>query len=455
MTDQTNSREIALDVLTEVLEEGGFGHLVLNRALEKYLYLEKRERAFVTRLVEGTIEYVIQIDAVIDQASKIKVKKMKPFIRTLLRMSVYQILYMERVPDSAVCNEAVKLAKKRRFSGLSGFVNGVLRSVSRKKEELAFDDPALRYAMPQWIFSLFERQYGRERAERIAAAFLEERPLTVRVNTSLTTAEEAKESLKKQGIAAEAWGGLRPDRRFSLLTLSGYDSLEMVEEFLDGRITVQDPSSALAACAADPENGQFVLDVCSAPGGKSIHAADLLAGSGMVEARDLTEYKIGLVRENVERCGFSNIREKVWDAVVFDETMEEKADIVLADLPCSGLGILGKKPDIKLRLKEEDLLKLQSLQRTILETVFRYVKPGGLMIYSTCTINEGENEENADWILENLPFEPESLKDRIPDAFLSHCTGPDAHRIQILPDAFACDGFFVAAFRRKTDGEEA
>ena len=440
MTIDTNSREIVLDILMEILEKGNLSHLVLKQALEKYQYLEKQDRAFITRITEGTLEYLIQIDAVINRYSKVKVNKMKPVIRTLLRMSVYQILYMERVPDSAVCNEAVKLAKKRKFQGLTGFVNGVLRNISREKESLEFASAAERYSIPQWMFAMWKKDYGIETAETIAKAFLSDRPLTVRCNTSLASVEEIRERLHAQGISSEV-----SDVSDTMLSISGYDYLDMVEVFAEGKITVQDPSSSLVGMVAAPKKGDYVLDVCSAPGGKSLHAADLLEGTGLVESRDLTDYKIALVEENIARCGFTNMQTMVWDATEFDPSMEEKADIVLADLPCSGLGIIGKKPDIKLRLKEEELESLAELQREILSVVSRYVKPGGVLVYSTCTINKKENEENAAWIAEHLPFKKKEIASALPEALKKDCV---ENQIQLLPGIHPCDGFFIAAFER-------
>ena len=437
----TNSREIVLDILMEILEKGNLSHLVLKQALEKYQYLEKQDRAFITRITEGTLEYLIQIDAVINRYSKVKVNKMKPVIRTLLRMSVYQILYMERVPDSAVCNEAVKLAKKRKFQGLTGFVNGVLRNISREKENLVFDTAAERYSIPQWMFSMWEKDYGTEIAEKISASFLADRPLTVRCNVSRASVEEIQESLKNQGIQSE-----KSEISETMLTLEGYDYLDAVGAFAEGLLTVQDTSSSLVGVVAAPKKGDFVLDVCSAPGGKSLHVADLMEGTGLVESRDLTDYKISLVEENIARCGFTNMQTCVWDATEFDPEMEGKADIVLADLPCSGLGIIGKKPDIKMRLKEEELDSLAKLQREILSVVSRYVKPGGKLIFSTCTINKKENEENAAWILENLPFTKKEIASALPEALKKDCV---ENRIQRLPGVHPCDGFFIAAFERK------
>ena len=441
MTNETNSREIVLDILMEILEKGTLSHLVLNQALMKYQYLEKQDRAFITRITEGTLEYLIRIDAVLGNYSKTPVGKMKPLIRTLLRMSVYQILYMERVPDSAVCNEAVKLAKKRKFQGLSGYVNGVLRTVSREKHSLCFEDPSVRYSIPAWMLSMWEKTYGRKTAERIAASFLEDRPLSVRCNVSRQSVSDTVKSLEAQHISAE-----RSPLLDTVLYLRDYDYPEAIHAFQDGAITVQDVSSALVGIAAAPEKGNFVLDICSAPGGKALHMADLMEGSGMVEARDLTEYKTGLIEENIIRCGFSNIRTRVWDATVPDPELSGKADIVLADLPCSGLGIIGKKPDIKMRLRETDLDGLAELQRKILSVASGYVKPGGTLIYSTCTIDKKENEENADWILETLPFIKKEITPLLPKNLAADC---EENRIQLLPGIHGCDGFFIAAFEKK------
>lgn len=441
MTKETNSREIVLDILLEILENGGYSHLVLRQALDKYQYLEKQDRAFITRVSGGTMERLILLDAVIDRFSKVKVKKMKPVIRTILRMSAYQILYMERVPDSAVCNEAVKLAKKRRFDGLSGFVNGVLRTISREKETLEFSDPTVRVCMPAWILSMWEEDYGKETAEIMASSFLGEKRLTVRCNLSLASREEILKSLRAQNITVEESPVLE-----GILYLEAYDYLEQVDAFIKGWICVQDLSSSLVGQIAAPKEGAFVLDVCSAPGGKAMDLADRLKGGGMVEARDLTEYKISMVEENLARCGFSNVRTKVWDARVLDETMVDQADLVLADLPCSGLGIIGKKPDIRFRMTAGELDSLSTLQREILSVIWRYVKPGGMLIYSTCTVDKKENEENASWILNNLPFREVSLDERLPDGLKAFVR---KNQIQLLPGIHPCDGFFIAAFERE------
>ncbi len=465
MTDVTNSRELALDILLEILERGGYSHVVLRQALSKYQYLSKQERAFITRVTEGTLEYLIQIDWILNQYSRTKVTKMKPVIRTILRMSVYQILYMDRIPDSAACNEAVKLAGKRKFSGLKGFVNGVLRSVAREKEALTekfseaescpgdvphpdkdFDSMAMqavRYSVPEWLLAMWTEELGIRQTKQILQAFLSEGDTTVRCNLNLAPKGKILESLTAQGVCCR-------ESAYSekVLAISGYDYLESLEAFRKGWIQVQDLSSVLAGDAAAPKPGDHVIDVCAAPGGKSLHVADMLNGTGMVEARDLTWQKVALIEENIRRSGFTNIRAVQQDALELDEASMAQADIVLADLPCSGLGIIGKKPDIKIHMTPEKLESLVQLQRDILSVVWQYVKPGGILVYSTCTIRRGENQDNVAWLLEHFPFEPVDLTGR----FGSWIQVPSLSEgwIQFLPGIHPCDGFFVAVLRRKT-----
>lgn len=467
------NREIVLDILTEVLEKGSFVHLVLNQALRKYQYLEKQDRAFITRVTEGTLEYLIQIDYIINKYSKTGTGKMKPLVRSLLRMSVYQILYMDRVPDSAVCNEAVKLAVKRRFTGLKGFVNGVLRNISREKDTLVFDTPSLAYSIPQWMLDRWEMEYGAPRAKMIAASFLKDSPTWVRCNLNRASMEEIRSSLEAQGVSVKTLPFLD-----SMVMIEGYDYLEGLESFRKGQIQVQDVTSAFVGELADPREGDYIIDVCAAPGGKSLHLSDKLNGTGMVEARDISPEKTALIEENMARAGAGNIKALVWDALVMDEEAREKADIVIADLPCSGLGIIGKKPDIKYNMTEEKMAGLAGLQRDILSVVWQYVKPGGILVYSTCTIDRMENEDNAVWFLEQFPFEGVDLRGRMKNGLWNAMenglgdrlksgledrsetglkNGPERElmevslkegRIQFLPGIHPFDGFFISVFRR-------
>lgn len=436
-----NPRELALEILLEIVERGGPSHIILSQALSKYQYLEKQDRAFITRVTQGTLEYLIQIDYVIGQYSSVEIARMKPVIRTLLRMSVYQILYMDRIPDGAVCNEAVKLAQKRRFQGLKGFVNGVLRTVSREKEHLSFPDDAVRYSVPRWLYDMWMEDYPEETVKGMLRAFLDKRRLCVRLCTGRADGARIKDSLSRQGVTVQD-SGYGDD----ILFLEHVDYLETLEAFQKGWIQPQDLSSAMAARAARPQEGDYCIDVCGAPGGKSLHLAELLKGTGLVEVRDVSPHKAGLIEENIRRLGYSNIRARVMDARVMDEASAEKADVVLADLPCSGLGVLGRKPDIKLSMTPKAMGALAELQREILSVVWRYVKPQGRLIYSTCTISRKENQENAAWFVKNFPFEPMNLEGRLGEK-VKEDTLKKGY-VQLLPGIHPCDGFFLAAFRR-------
>lgn len=385
-----NIRQISADALVEILEHKTFSHILLKQVLDKYGYLQKNERAFINRLVSGTVEQCIKLDYIIDNYSKTKVKKMKPFIRTILRMGCFEIYFMDSVPSSATCNEYVKLAKKRGFSGLSGFVNGVLRSIIRGKDSLSFDSLDIRYSMPKWIVDMWCKDYSKETCEEILEGFLQDSQLSVRVNINKTTTKELIEILAKEGVTATSEEAV-PD----LLYLSGIDKLSDIKAFNDGLFYVQDYSSQLVALKAELSKTDRVLDVCAAPGGKALHCAQLVS-EGSVEARDLTESKVALINENIAKAEVSNITAKQFDATVFDDAAVEKFDVVIADLPCSGLGIIRKKPDIKYNQTSEALKELEALQAQILDNVASYVKSGGKLVYSTCTINKGENDLQVD-----------------------------------------------------------
>ena len=431
MSEQINPRNLVIDILLAVNRDGEFSHIAVREVLDKYRYLPHRDRAFIKRVSEGTIERQIEMDYIISQFSDIKIKKMKPVIRAILESGVYQIFYMDAVPDSAVCNEAVKLAVKRGFAGLKGFVNGVLRSIIRNRETIIWpsreQEPlraaSVRYSMPEWIVKLFFGQFGQERSIHILEAFLDKHSTCIRVDINKRSPEEVKRSLEGQGISVFPVEGV-PEAFY----IDGYDTLDEIPEFEAGILYVQDVSSMMVAKKALEDcSGRhlFVLDVCAAPGGKSIHMAQLLGDSGMVEARDLTEYKTGMIEENRERCGIRNIRTKVWDALLFDASMEEAADIVIADLPCSGLGVAGGKTDLKYKVLPGQIPELAALQRSILSVVRRYVKPGGILMYSTCTVTEEENQNNMAWFLRSFPeFSLEEER-------------------QYLPDE-GCDGFYIA-----------
>ena len=448
MTKAINERELILGILLEITRDGEYAHIALRNTLSKYQYLEKRERAFITRVVEGTLEHMMEIDYIINQFSKVKANKMKPVIRTILRSAVYQILYMDSVPNSAVCNEAVKLAAKKGFVNLKGFVNGVLRNIDRNVNDIQYPKQdnmveylSIKYSMPTWILEKWKKSYDWETIERILQGFLQEKGTIIRCNLNRISKEDLKKKLEAEGVTVTQ----HPYLEYAL-EISGYDYLGDLESFEDGDFQVQDLSSMLVAEIAAPKEGDYVIDVCAAPGGKSLHIADKLHGTGHVEARDLTDYKVDLIWDNIERSQMKNVEAVRHDALVYDEESKEKADIVIADLPCSGLGVIGKKADIKYKMTEETQRELAKLQKNILQIVHRYVKPGGTLVYSTCTINEEENMENVRWFLQQNPeFESVSVEpllcEELKKSVKEGC-------LQLLPGIHESDGFFIAAFRK-------
>lgn len=439
MTNAINIRELVLEILIQVTKEGEYSHLVIRSVLEKYQYLEKQERAFLTRVSEGTLEHMIELDYIINQFSKVKVNKMKPVIRNIMRMSVYQLKYMDSVPASAACNEAVKLTKRKGFSSLSGFVNGVLRNIARNLDQITYpkeeEDPvqflSVCYSMPEWIVTKWIRDYGMEQTKETLGAFLTDAPIMIRTNCTKISPDALEERLKSEHVTVKKVTLEDAKELDYAFLISDFDYLNALPSFQEGLFYVQDISSMMVAEYADPKEGDVVVDVCAAPGGKSIHIAEKLNGTGMVFARDLTEYKVSLIEENIARHQHANIRAQQQDALVLDESMVGKADIVVADLPCSGLGVMRKKTDIKYKMDEAKQKDLEKLQREMLAVVHKYVRAGGTLLYSTCTINRGENEENAAWFLKEYP-EFELVKSK-----------------QFFPKKEYGDGFFLAKFIRK------
>ena len=470
-----NPRAVVLDILIDVLEHGGFSHQTIYRLLNEEGFTSK-ERAFAVRLARGTIENALLLDDCIDQVSKTPVRKMKPLVRNVLREAVYQIRFMDNVPDSAAVNEAVKLMRKRGLSQLSGFVNGVLRGYLRARDAGKEPQPRTdeaRYSTPQWILDLWQESYPSE-MKSILEGLNQKPDLTIAVNTRKISAEDLISRLREEGVEAELLetegveaelletgqfctvtgqpgsksegaGGRQKSSSLDKIRLNSSVDLECLPEFKEGLFYVQDLSAMLPAEAGmenlsqaddqgsskqtDTQAPLTVIDLCSAPGGKSINMSLLLGENANIISRDQSEEKIGKIRENAARLGISNIHPQVWDGTKTDPDMIGKADVILADLPCSGLGVFNRKPDIKYRVNEKDLQELQNLQREILTASLPYLKDGGLLVYSTCTVNPGENQENRDWILREAPH-LSLIEDR-----------------QVFASARQ-DGFYVAVFRQ-------
>lgn len=466
-----NTREIVLDTLLALEREGEYSHRLVKAVLDKYDYLQARDRAFIKRLTEGTIERRLELDYYLNCYSSLPVRKMKPLIRCLMRMSVYQILYMDSVPDSAACNEACRLAARRKFGNLKGFVNGVLRRISGEKSALPLPDRekepekylSVKYSMPKWLVELWMDEYGRDVTAALLKGLMEIHPVSLRFAASLSRGEREALCRDMEGRGMEL--AQSPYLPYVCLVEGHGENPALLPAFAEGKCTVQDVSSVLAVEAAGIKEGDFVVDACAAPGGKTILAAEK-AGTGRVLARDVSEEKAALIRENAERMRAENIELQVYDAVRRDEGLEGKADVVLLDVPCSGLGVMGKKRDIKYRVSEDNLPGLEELQRQIAAASAGYVRPGGILLYSTCTIRRAENEAMVRYITEELGFEPMPLEGLLPEMLLKEKEELEEARrkagkeeawltedekkacIQLLPGYMGTDGFFIARFRR-------
>lgn len=467
MTVAGEIREIPLEILLALEREKQYSNRLIKDVLDKYDYFDTRDKAFIKRVTEGTLERQQELDYYLNHFSSLPVKKMKPLIRCLLRMSVYQLLYMDAVPDSAVCNEACKLAARRGFGALRGFVNGVLRNISRNKDNLPLPDEereplrylAVRYSLPEWLAEYWLEEYGREITTAMAAGLMEIHPVSLRFCSGLSTEEigELVNKMEKTGAV------LRESPYLPRIRLLEHgDNISAMPGFPEGKWTVQDVSSALAVELAGIRETDFVMDVCAAPGGKSLLAAEK---ADRVLCRDVSGEKTALIQENIARMGAKNMEIQIRDARCFDEACAGKADVVLLDVPCSGLGVMGRKRDIKHRVDREGMKSLIALQREIVGVCSRYVKPGGTLLYSTCTVNPEENEEMVRFITGELGLIPVSLEAMLPPLLLKQKKETEALRsrqgkdhglteeergacIQLLPGYMEADGFFIAKFSR-------
>ena len=444
-----NVREIILDILLSVFRDGVYSHNAIHGALEKVQYFSKRDRAFITKVCEGTVERLIELDYIIDKFSSVPVTKMKPVIQNILRSATYQICFMGGVPNSAAINEAVKIAQARWFYGLKAFVNGILRNIDRNASEIEYpskkSDPvryySVRYSMPEWIVEAWLMEFGEFVTVRMLESFLKERPTTVRLKLHAANKKEILASLRSQGVTVSR----APYVNYAY-NIAGYNYLPALDAFMKGWIFPQDVSSMLVGECARPNPGDYVIDMCAAPGGKCLHVADMMGGFGMVDARDVSQDKVSLIQENVRRADLINVRASVMDALTFDGASEGRADLVICDVPCSGLGVIGRKPDIKYRITPAKIGELVELQRRILHNAASYVKPGGTLMYSTCTISREENQENVRWFVDNYPFHTESLNPYLPREIWRNST--EEGYLQLMPGIHETDGFFLCRMRR-------
>lgn len=435
-----NSRSIALKILNRVFNEGAYSNLVLSSELNNS-NLNDKDKALVTEIVYGTIRRKNSLDTLI--ASFVRdIKMMDKRVLNILRIAMYQLKFLDKVPSYAACNEAVEQAKKISISS-SKLVNGILRSYGKKGESgLVFKNKiyelAYTYSFEPWLIRLFIKQYGEEDAIRILNGLNLTPKVTVRVNSLKGDFDEVFEELEEFGYNVEE-GYICPEA----ISIKGGKSVEDNKVFNEGKITVQDESAMLVAPLLDIAHDETVLDLCSAPGGKTTHIAELLENTGKVLAFDLHENKLGLIKENCKRLGIKNVELKQMDATKIDVNLIGAGDKILLDVPCSGLGIIKRKPEIKWNKNREELKEIVKVQREIMENAWQYLKQGGTMVYSTCTLNKEENEQNIEWFLnkhKNCTLEKVFIGD---GDNLRYENG----MLTVLPNEYM-DGFFIAKLKK-------
>lgn len=394
----SNPRKIAASLLTKIERDNAYSNIALSSAL-KETDLSDEDKRLVSRLVYGVLDRKITLDYILSDFMKTPIKKTAPFTLSVLRSALYQIMYMDKIPDSAAVNEAVKLIKKSKENRNAGFVNAVLRSALRSERALpdGTDSTALsiKYSCPLWIIDSFISDYGTNTAVNLLEESLNSPPVVLRVNTVKTTTEELAEILKSEGITV----GLT-DTDNALILEKGAN-IEKSKAYKNGLFYIQDSASQKAVAMLSPKPNERVLDICSAPGGKSFLLAQLMENKGEIVSCDLYEHKIKLIKASAERLGLDIINPKINDATVFNSNLGE-FDTVLCDVPCSGLGVIRRKPEIKYK-SLCDFSELEKIQYSILENTAKYLKNGGKLMYSTCTLRKAENEEQVAKFLKNYP----------------------------------------------------
>ncbi len=442
-----NPREGALSVLYETNEKDAFSNIALNKELRNKSY-SQLDKNLITELVYGVLENQIYIDYVIKQFSTFKIKKMNPYTLNLLRLGTYQLLFLDRIPGFAAVNETVNLSKKY-CKKTTGFINGVLRNIQRNKKNIKLPNPkkniieylSVKYSHPQRLIKIFLNNFDKDFTEELLKANNATPDLYVRINTLKIDIDDCKRLLIDEGYTIKQNPFIK-----EAVAVRGLHNIEQSNLYKKGYVQVQDFSSMLASKILDPGEGDFVIDVCSAPGGKATHMAQLMNNKGTIIARDIYDHKLKLVEKNAKRLGITIIRTENFNGNNVDKKLLNKADKVLVDVPCSGLGIIRRKPEIKYRKQLEDIKSIIAIQYDILKNASRYVKLDGELVYSTCTINPKENEDvvqkflsyNSNYILININDE---YRDFIPGEHTKSM-------IQLYPNIHNTDGFFISKIKR-------
>lgn len=435
------ARETALLILTNVERSGAYLNIAYKNQLDK-VRLSPEDASFTKELAYGVITYKLTLDAIIDKLSNIKRKKISPYILTILRMGLYQIRYLDRVPNSAAVNESVRLAKRYGHGASSGYVNAVLRAYLRHscpalQGKTQAETLSLQYSYPVWLVQKWLEEYGEPFTIELMQAGNARPPMVIRCNTRQLTRTALMERLEQEGVSASPTV-IAP----AGLTLSGGKNPESLSAYREGLFTIQDESSQLPALALAPQPGDTVLDVCAAPGGKTTQLAELMDNRGVIRAFDIYPERLKMIDHTAARLNIDIIQTALRNATQHHSELDGSADKLLLDVPCSGLGIIRRKPDIKYNMTPEKIADILHEQRAILDTCSRYLKPGGELVYSTCTINPAEDMDMIEAFLAEQPAfclcPVRSLTEELERGYAT-----------FYPNVHHSDGFFVCKLKKE------
>lgn len=435
MKNSDDARIQAVKLLGKTFSKGGYSNILLDKALSGS-DMKEQERAFCAALYYGVLERKITLDYIISKYSKIKISKINPVILNILRTGIYQLEFMDNVPDSAAVNESVNMTKKMKLSKLSGFVNAVMRSFIRDGKKILYPDEkiqflSVKYSAPQWLVELLCKNYQDSQVNSLLESSVQKPPVTINLNTLKGSAEQILSEISDLEIKPTALEGC-----FEIMGGNPVNSVG----FKKGLFHVQDIASRLCCMALDPQPGEIILDLCAAPGGKTFTLAELSEDKAEIHAFDIHEHRVKLIKEGAKRLGINSINAAVGNAAVCDENIP-LADKILCDVPCSGLGVIRRKPEIKYKNYEE-LEKLPEIQYNILENAAKYLKIGGELVYSTCTVAPEENQAVIDRFLRgHNSFEGIGFLEKMGKPF-------GGYKATLFPENFGCDGFFISKIKR-------
>ncbi len=445
-----SARYLTVEVLNRITEDGAYSNLALRQALGSQPDMKPQEKNLTTELVYGVIKRLLTLDYYLQKLVQGKYQKLTPSIKNILRMSAYQIIYLERIPVSAAVNEAVKLAKRFGHEGTAKLVNAVLRRFAREWQEVSLPKEedflayaSVKYSHPVWLIAKWEEEFGKKITEELCLANNEVPKLCLRVNTLKTTENELLDKLNELG-----WQITKSPLVKNVFVATGVSNLEQEESFLAGKYAVQNEASVLVCEVLAPEKGAKVLDMCAAPGGKTMHMAEMMENKGSILALDIYDHKLALITDNAERLGAEIVSCKKQDAT---KPLQQSFDYVLLDAPCSGLGVLAHKADARWSKEAENIEHLVELQKELLAAAAKNVLSGGHLVYSLCTITKEEGQEQWLRFLQAHPeFEPEDFTEelQLELSLDERKTIKKAGYLQILPQRWDTDGFFIGKARK-------